>query len=104
MAILKFKAIKDSNPSELKSKLHELRLELMKLNSQRASKSVSNPGKIREIRKSIARILTSMNAKHQRQNEKGGGKKDDGKKGKMLAEKPLKSAEKKEKNKKPKKQ
>ncbi|HIH18082.1 MAG TPA: 50S ribosomal protein L29 [Nanoarchaeota archaeon] len=114
MAILKFKTIKDSNPSELKSKLHELRLELMKLNSQRASKSVSNPGKIKEIRRSIAKILTAMNAKRQsaelgagseERRARGRGKKaeekENGKgKGKKLAEKPLKSSDKKENNKK----
>ena len=61
MAILKAKTIKDTEMSELKSKIKELRLELIKLSAQRASKSVSNPGKIREIRKSVARIFTVMN-------------------------------------------
>jgi len=58
MAILKSKNLKRIDNQELKSKLKELRLELMKLSSQKASKSVSNPGKIREIKKSIAKILT----------------------------------------------
>ena len=67
MAILRFKSVKDSGVGELKSKLQELNLELMKLNFQRASKSVSNPGKIGEIRRSIAKILTVMSLKGKEQ-------------------------------------
>lgn len=63
MAILKSKSLRASDIEELKSKLKELKLELMKLSSQKASKSVSNPGKIKEIKRSIAKILTSINLK-----------------------------------------
>ncbi|MBU2496875.1 MAG: 50S ribosomal protein L29 [Nanoarchaeota archaeon] len=61
MAILKSKNLKEIDAEELKSKLKELRLELIKLSSQKASKSVSNPGRIREIKRSVARILTEEN-------------------------------------------
>lgn len=110
MAILKTKTLKGTGESELKSKLHELRLELMKLNSQRASKSVSNPGKIKEIRRSVAKILTVMNARRESQKGDEGTGKKAGKKAeertgeKRHAEKVRKSVEKKEKNKKPQKQ
>ncbi len=63
MAIIKSKALQNSDTSELKNKLKELRLELIKLSSQRASKSVSNPGMMKEIRRSIAKILTVLNSK-----------------------------------------
>jgi len=91
MAIIKIKAIRDSGSGELKSKLSELKLELMKLNFQRASKSVSNPGKIKEIRKSIARILTVMNAKQGKETPVG----REGREGKKGAQIPAKAQEKK---------
>ncbi|OYT41779.1 50S ribosomal protein L29 [Candidatus Pacearchaeota archaeon ex4484_26] len=63
MAILKSKSLHASDIKELKDKLKELKLELMKLSSQKASKSVSNPGKIKEIKRSIAKLLTVINQK-----------------------------------------
>lgn len=76
MAILKSKSLIESDASELKNKLKELKLELIKLSSQRATKSVSNPGKIREIRRSIAKILTALNLKEMKKanKKKGSGK------------------------------
>ena len=61
MAILNSKALQGSDAGELKNKLRDLRLELIKLSSQRASKSVSNPGKMKELRRSVAKILTALN-------------------------------------------
>ncbi len=59
MAILRVKDIRKLGEKELKDKLDELMLELSK---ERASiaigASASSPGKIREIRKAIARIKT----------------------------------------------
>jgi len=47
--------------NELKKKLSELRLELSKERGQVAmGGTVKNPGRIRELRKSIARILTIL--------------------------------------------
>lgn len=66
MAIIKSKSLQESDANELKSKLKELKLELMKLSSQRASKSVSNPGRIKEIRRSIAKIMTVLNLKNKK--------------------------------------
>jgi len=44
---------------DLNKKLSELRLELSKeLGSAKMGRAVKNPGKIKELRKSIARILT----------------------------------------------
>ncbi|OIO41521.1 50S ribosomal protein L29 [Candidatus Pacearchaeota archaeon CG_4_9_14_3_um_filter_31_7] len=62
MAILKNKEIKNLGKEELKKRLKELERELMKINSQRATKAnIENPGRIKEIKKTRARILTQLN-------------------------------------------
>jgi large subunit ribosomal protein L29 len=61
MAILRIKEIKNMGKAELKKKLDELKKELMKVSSQRATKAnIENPGKIKEIRRTIAKILTQL--------------------------------------------
>lgn len=59
MAILKATQIRDMSDEELEKKLADLRMELMK---ERAKAKVGgvpdNPGKVREIKRTIARILT----------------------------------------------
>ncbi len=57
MAILRKKEIKNMSEKERIKKIKELKLELMKIRAQKTSQS-SNPGKIREIKKTIARMLT----------------------------------------------
>jgi large subunit ribosomal protein L29 len=47
--------------AELRKKLNEFRLELMKLNAQRMVGGSINPGRVRELRRTIARIYTEMN-------------------------------------------
>jgi large subunit ribosomal protein L29 len=47
--------------AELRKKLNEFRLELMKLNAQRMVGGSINPGRVRELRRTIARICTEMN-------------------------------------------
>ena len=62
MAMLKNKEIKNLGKEELKKRLKELERELMKINSQRATKAnIENPGRIKEIKKTRARILTQLN-------------------------------------------
>jgi len=59
MAILKKKKIRELNRKELKNKSEELMKELMKAKAQSASKvNPENPGRIKEIKKTIARINT----------------------------------------------
>jgi large subunit ribosomal protein L29 len=59
MAILRMKDIRSMNEKDLEEKLRNLRLELAKERANiNVGASVSSPGKIREIRRSIARILT----------------------------------------------
>ncbi len=69
MALIRKKEIKELGEEELRKKLSEFRLELMKLNAQRVVGGSTNPGRIKELRKSIARILTELNLR------KGGEKK-----------------------------
>ena len=62
MAVIRAKDLKKLGEKDLEKKLNELRLELTK---ERASiaigASATSPGRIREIRRAIARILTAKN-------------------------------------------
>ncbi len=55
---LKPSEIRKMSPEERLEKLEELRGELLKLKMQSMLGTLDNPGKIRVIKKSIARILT----------------------------------------------
>ena len=56
--------LKQKNKEELTKQLVELRRDLMKLNSQRATGTVpENPGNIKKFRRTIARIYTILNDK-----------------------------------------
>lgn len=55
---LKPDEIRKMTPEERINRLNELRQELMKLTMQAKVGTIDNPGKIRAMRKSIARILT----------------------------------------------
>jgi len=64
MAILRVKDIRKLNDKELKEKLNELQLELSKERANiEIGASVSSPGKIREIRRTIARINTELQSR-----------------------------------------
>lgn len=63
MAIIRKKQIREMEEIDVEKRLGELRLELMKEKGHVAvSGAVTNPGKIREIRKTVARLLTKQNA------------------------------------------
>ena len=58
MAILKMKKLREMKRDELDEKLKELRMELIKAKgSSEVGGTVKNPGKIREIKRTIARIM-----------------------------------------------
>ena len=61
MAVMRKKEIKELSEEQLRKKLSEFKLELMKLNAQRVVGGSTNPGRIRELRRCIARILTELN-------------------------------------------
>ncbi len=58
MALLRPKEIREMSREERLEKLRELRAELARLRVQAHRGSLENPGRLREIRKAIARILT----------------------------------------------
>ncbi|MBS3108612.1 50S ribosomal protein L29 [Candidatus Woesearchaeota archaeon] len=61
MAIIKKNELKVMKKGDLENKLVELRRELMKVNAQIAIKTVpENPGRIRELKKTVARINTKL--------------------------------------------
>ncbi len=66
--IVKKKELKEMSNDKINEKIAGLRKELMKARAKSASKvAPENPGKVREIRRTIARMLT---LKKQRGNKK----------------------------------
>ncbi|MDI9619887.1 MAG: 50S ribosomal protein L29 [Candidatus Nezhaarchaeota archaeon] len=64
MAVLRASDARKMTSEELTAKLRDLKAELMRLKAQQASGApLDNPGKIRAIRKAIARALTVMKEK-----------------------------------------
>ena len=58
---MRFKEIKATPPAELKEKLKELQLELIKFNSQIATGTTpKSPGKIKDTKKTIAKIKSVL--------------------------------------------
>ena len=67
MAILRMREIREMKPDERRKKLEELQTELSRLRAMvRAGGSIQNPGRIRELRRTIARILTVMREEGER--------------------------------------
>ena len=63
---MKAKELKVMNESDLDSKMMELKKELMKVNSQIAIGTLpKSPGKVKDTKKTIAKILTIKNQKIQ---------------------------------------
>ena len=65
MVILRCKEIRELSPSDMQAKLNELHAEYDTLVGKGAVAGVDNPGKIRETRRTIARVLTIMNENKQ---------------------------------------
>ena len=67
MAILRMREIREMTPDKRRKKLEELRTELSRLKAMvRAGGSIENPGRIRELRRTIGRILTVMREEGER--------------------------------------
>ncbi len=59
MAVLKIKDARSMKPDERMKRLNEFRLELSKLKGSSAvGANIKEPGKVKELRKAVARILT----------------------------------------------
>ena len=63
---MNIKEIRDKSSEDLKKTLDDMRVELFDLRFARATGSIDNPMRIRELKKSIARILTVL---HERESE-----------------------------------
>jgi large subunit ribosomal protein L29 len=62
MPILRIQEIRDMSSDERDEKIQELRTELTKLRTMvNAGGAIENPGRVKAIRKAIAKILTVMN-------------------------------------------
>ena len=75
MAILKAREIRQQSDAELRKKLNELKLELLR---QRAQKSQAQAKlKIREIKRTIARIKTILHERKMQESKKQENKNSD---------------------------
>ena len=64
MAILRKTEIKNMDIKTLNEKLISLKKELVKINAQIAMGTLpENPGRIKEVKRTIARIMTKLNKK-----------------------------------------
>ena len=62
---MRYQEIRTMNEEDKKSKIKELKTQLIKLNLQVSTgTTLKKPKEIREIKKDIARILTSLNNKN----------------------------------------
>jgi len=62
MKLPEISELKQMNKSQLENKLNEVKKELLKINAKIATKVIpENPGNVRQIKKTIARILTVKN-------------------------------------------
>jgi len=61
------KELRGLSPTERKTRLEEFKKELLKLNVQVATgANTTSPGKLKQTKKNIARILTLMNEKEEK--------------------------------------
>ena len=57
---MNIKEVREKSSEDLKKTLDEMKVELFDLRFARATGSIENPMRIRELKKSIARILTVL--------------------------------------------
>lgn len=68
MAIIRLKDLRGMSSEELTEKMRELRIELSREKGASASGTKpENPGKIKEMKKTIARILTILNQRKKKE-------------------------------------
>ena len=79
MAVLKIKDARNMKPEDRAKRLNEFELELSKLKGSSAvGATIKEPGKVKELRKAIARILTIVKEEKtsiKKTDQKKGGKK-----------------------------
>ncbi|MCQ2442389.1 MAG: 50S ribosomal protein L29 [Oscillospiraceae bacterium] len=60
---MKATEVRGMTPAELETKLEELKKELFTLRFQNATNQLSNPGRIADVKKDIARVKTIIREK-----------------------------------------
>jgi large subunit ribosomal protein L29 len=63
MAKSKAKSANELSPTELEVRLRELKQEALNLRLQRATGTLENPARIRQVRRETAQVLTAVTAK-----------------------------------------
>jgi large subunit ribosomal protein L29 len=66
--MMKIKEIRDLTPDELNNTLKDLKQELFNLRFQHATNQLSNPARITQVKKTIARVKTVLTEKERREN------------------------------------
>ena len=62
MAMLKMKSIRELNEKDLRDRVEQMKTELSKLQTENAKGTlIKETGKIRKVKKEIARLLTRLN-------------------------------------------
>ena len=62
MAMLKMKSIRELNEKDLRDRIVQMKTELSKLQTENAKGTLrKETGKIRKVRKEVARLLTRLN-------------------------------------------
>ncbi len=62
MAMLKMKSIRELNEKDLRDRIQQMKTELSKLQTENAKGTLrKETGKIRKVRKEVARLLTRLN-------------------------------------------
>lgn len=62
MAIIRKKELKQMSKNQINQKLTEMRNELMRINTKKSTgTSIENPGRVKELKRTIARLLTRFN-------------------------------------------
>jgi large subunit ribosomal protein L29 len=71
MPTTKIREIRDMSYEERERRLSELRIELVRMRTMvKAGGAVENPSRIRELKKTVARILTVMNEETRKEAQK----------------------------------
>ncbi len=75
MAIIKMKKLHELNDKDLNDKMKEIKLELSKEKGSSEIGTVKNPGRIRELRKTAARIMVERQNREKKSTKVRGGQK-----------------------------
>ncbi len=65
MNVMKVSEIRELKDNEILGKISELKKELFNLRFQQATGNLENPAKVRETRKTIARLKTVLNERRE---------------------------------------